>query len=226
MTFGLDFAIMCFNPDTCPLKYQDFLVGENSQYMRKILITIFILSLTLISPATAGQIETSQNRELIQPAIKVKPADERTRILADYFAKYNSPFENHAQDFIDAADTYGVDWKLVPAIAGVESTFGKNSYGYNAWGWGIYGNQALNFASWRTGIYTVTGGLKENYINNGLTEPLAMNRAYAASPTWGTRVNYFIRDLSYFSNNYSRDVDSGVIKIKEAAESGELVSEN
>src|SRR3989338_10148217 len=122
--------------------------------MKKYLIFLFICALTLINPATAGQIENAPNRELVQPELQIKEADERTRILADYFAKYNSPFEYHAQDFIDAADEYDVDWKLVPSIAGVESTFGKRTYGYNAWGWGIYGDQTLNFASWRTGIYT------------------------------------------------------------------------
>lgn len=131
--------------------------------------------------------------------VEAKQLDKKAQILADYFHQYNSPLENHAQDFVDAADQYGVDWKLVPSISGVESTFGKNSYGYNAWGWGIYGNQALGFNSWREGIYTVTSGLKSGYIERGLTDPFSMNRVYAASPTWGWRVNYFMNDLDRFS---------------------------
>ncbi len=136
--------------------------------------------------------------ETYQP-VETRQLDKRAQILADYFAKYNSPFEYQAQDFIDAADQYGIDWKLVPAISGVESTFGKQSYGYNAWGWGIYGDNTLDFKSWKDGIYTVTGGLKQNYIDKGLTDPFAMNRAYAASPLWGRKVNYFIKDLEKFT---------------------------
>lgn len=129
--------------------------------------------------------------------------DPRAKILADYLNSYNSPLALHAQDFIDAADFYGVDWKLVPSISGVESTFGKQSYGYNAWGWGIYGNQAIGFNSWKDGIYTVTAGLKQNYIDKGLTDPYSINRVYAASPTWGAHVSYFLADLTNYANKYS-----------------------
>ncbi len=136
-------------------------------------------------------------------AVEAKQLDPRAQILSEYFKKYNSPFENQAQNFVDAADKYGIDWKLVPAIAGVESTFGKHSYGYNAWGWGIYGDQALGFNSWKTGIDTVTGGLKTGYIDKGLTDPYSMNRVYAASPTWGSRVAYFIEDIQAFARGYT-----------------------
>lgn len=144
-------------------------------------------------------IEEAPQYVLEQKQPEIKELDERAKILADYFASYNSPFEYQAQDFIDAADQHGVDWKLVPAIAGVESTFGKQSYGYNAWGWGIYGDNTLNFKSWRDGIYTVTAGLKENYIDKGLTNPYAMNKVYAASPAWGWKVDFFMKDLEKFN---------------------------
>lgn len=132
--------------------------------------------------------------------IVAKQADPRVLVLRKYFAKFNSPLADHAQDFIDAADTYGLDWKLVPAISGVESTFGKAiPGGYNGWGWGVYGNQALGFTSWRDGIFTVSKGLKEDYIARGLTNPYSMNSRYAASPTWGSRVDFFMKDLNSFA---------------------------
>lgn len=171
--------------------------------MKNKFVTLLILLITLAIPTPVGHAEAMPlDRQIIQPDPQAKEIDQRTRILAAYFAKYNSPFQYHAGDFIDAADTYGVDWKLVPAISGVESTFGKHSYGYNAWGWGIYGDQRLNFSSWRRGIFTVTEGLKTKYINNGLTEPLTMNKRYASSLTWGTRVNYFMNDLDKFADDY------------------------
>jgi hypothetical protein len=135
--------------------------------------------------------------------VQSKQLDDRAATLAAYFRQYNSPLEYQAQDFIDAADTYKVDWKLVPAIAGVESTFGKHiPGGYNAWGWGVYGDQSLGFSSWRDGIFTVTGGLKTGYIDKGLTDPYAMNRVYAASPTWGAHVSHFLADIDQFAATY------------------------
>lgn len=133
--------------------------------------------------------------------IEVKKIDRQAKILAQYLAKFDSPLQNHAQDFIDAANTYQLDWKLLPAIAGVESTFGKQiPGGFNAWGWGVYGTQAVYFSSWRDGIFTIAKGLRENYFNKGLTDPFSINRAYAASPFWGGKVAYFMQDLENFAN--------------------------
>ncbi len=145
------------------------------------------------------------------PRIELRALDRRAVILQAYLAKYNSPLQYHAQDFVDAADTYNLDWKLVPAIAGVESTFGKHVPGghnpaftsYNAWGWGVYGDQSLGFQSWKDGIFTVTGGLRNGYFNKGLTNPYTINKKYASSPTWGMHVSFFLADLNKFEANFN-----------------------
>ncbi len=110
-----------------------------------------------------------------------------------------------AQDFIDAADASGMDWELLPAIGGVESTFCKFiPGGYNAWGWGVYGNQAIYFKSWREGMFTVSAGLRKNYINRGLTDPASINRMYSTSSKWSTNVTYFLTDIEKFEAQYER----------------------
>ncbi|MBI2596762.1 glucosaminidase domain-containing protein [Candidatus Daviesbacteria bacterium] len=135
--------------------------------------------------------------------IEAKQLDPKAKILAQYLAKYNSPLENHAQDFIDAAKEYNLDWKLVPSIAGVESTFGKFiPGGYNGWGWGVYGTQAIYFSSWREAIFTVSKGLRENYYDKGLTDLYSINKAYAASPYWAGKVDYFMGDLEKFTSEF------------------------
>lgn len=140
--------------------------------------------------------------------VEAKRLDSRAKILALYFAQYNSPLEYNAQDFVDAADSYSLDWKLVAAISGVESTFGKFiPGGYNGWGWGVYGTQAIYFDSWRDGIYTVSKGLKENYIDKGYNDPYAMNRIYAESATWGSKVAYFMKDIEKFA--LERELNEG-----------------
>lgn len=160
-------------------------------------------------------------------SVEAKAVDKRVVVLKDYLEKYDSPLVNQASDFVEAADLYGVDWKLVPAISGVESTFGKQiPGGFNAWGWGVYGNQALGFESWRHGIFTVTKGLRENYINKGLTEPFAMNKVYASSTHWGTNVTYFMTDLEKFSQPYeiNNNVAPVLTAVSDAGESARLKS--
>lgn len=138
-----------------------------------------------------------------QIQVEAKTLDKRAKILSEYLKKYNSPLQFHAQDFIEASDTYQIDWRLAPSIAGVESTFGKAiPGGFNGWGWGVYGTQAIYFESWKDGIYTVSEGLKKNYIDKGLKDPHSMNRVYAASPYWGSKVNYFLNDLENFAQNF------------------------
>ncbi len=158
--------------------------------------------------------------------IEARKLDQRAAILSDYLAKYDSPLQYHAQDFIDAAETYNLDWKMLPAIAGVESTFGKFiPGGFNGWGWGVYGTQAIYFTSWRDAIFTISKGLREGYLDQGLTDPFAMNRVYAASPVWGMKVNYFMNDMEQFANQYEAEKSEAASIAKTpyiAAVSGQL----
>lgn len=145
-----------------------------------------------------------------------KRADQRALVLQKYLSKYNAPLQYHAQDFVEAADKYNVDWRLVAAISGVESTYGKHTPGgYNGWGWGVPGNgSAIYFDSWRDGIFTVTEGLKYKYIDRGLTDPYSMNRKYAASPTWGVRVATIMGDMDKYSRTVAREDGFGDFQAK------------
>lgn len=136
--------------------------------------------------------------------------DIRIAILMDYLTQYNSPLTPYAADFIKAADQYHIDWKLVVSISGAESQFGhyvpgdqqRNPFSYNAWGWGVYADKVVNFRSWQEGIYTVSKGLRENYLNKGLSNPYTINSVYASDPNWANHVSYFLQDLSHFAQQY------------------------
>lgn len=166
----------------------------------------------------------------IQHQVIARKLDPKAEILSKYLVKQDSPLQDHAQDLIDAANEYGLDWKLVAAISGVESTFGKfTPGGYNGWGWGVYGNQAIYFKSWREAIFAVSQGLKQNYIDRGLINPYQMNTAYAASPYWGSKVTFFMNDLDNFAKSYeSPEQVSEIVApaTKVAATSGRLANLN
>jgi beta-N-acetylglucosaminidase len=187
--------------------------------LQKLLAGVLLTSALLFPVNAQAQIFNASNTQVVE--IEAKSIDKRAQIIKDYLAKHNSPLENSAQDFIEAADKYGIDWKLVVSISGVESTFGKRIPGghdplytsYNGWGWGVYGDNSLGFKSWRDAIYTISKGLRENYVDKGYKEPLVMNKKYAASPTWGVRVVYFMNEIDKFAKGYPFDVELEEIEV-------------
>ena len=133
-----------------------------------------------------------------------KPSDERVTRLRAFLESYNSPLADEAETFVEEADKNNLDWKLVAAIAGVESTFGKQipPGSYNAWGWGIpTGAQSgIGFADWGQGIATVSDGLAKNYFGRGAKTLYDVGWIYAANGnSWGNHVTLFYNQIAAFS---------------------------
>ena len=125
--------------------------------------------------------------------------NEQIRLLGLYLESHNSPLVPYADLFIEKAEQYGLpDWKLVPAISGVESTFGKHipQNSYNAWGWT---NGAYSFTCWESAIDEVTKTIGQKYIARGLDTPEKMSHVYAPpSITWASKVRFFMQKISDF----------------------------
>lgn len=158
----------------------------------------FIVFIFLINSKNvyAAEIPAGSSAALLKPIAKTP--DNRVKILREFLGEYNSPLVPYASDFVEIADKYDLDWKLVVSISGVESTFGKQiTYSsFNGWGWGIYGTNTIRFSSWTEGIETVSQGLRTNYLNKwGVQDVYGIGRFYAASPTWAQRVSYFMRKI-------------------------------
>lgn len=129
-------------------------------------------------------------------------ADGRVAKLQQYFAFHNSPLEPYAQNIVDAADTYGLDYKILPAIAGQESGWCRNiiAGSFNCWGWGIYKNHVTRFSDYPAAIDAVSQGLAKNYIKRGLTTTEQIMSVYNPTSTanggsWARGVNYFLDQL-------------------------------
>lgn len=172
--------------------------------MKNIFILIFlsILIMTKTSNVYAQEFAAGSSAALLKPLAE-KASDSRAKILKNFLEQYNSPLVPFAQDFAAIADKYDIDWKLVVAISGVESTFGQQipNESFNGWGWGIYGDNIIRFSSWSEGIETVSQGLRTNYINKlGTNDVYEIGRLYAASPTWAQRVDYFMRKIDEFKD--------------------------
>jgi len=61
--------------------------------------------------------------------------DPRFAILRSFFAKTNCPARHYTEAFLDAADRYALDWRLLPSLSFIESTGGKSAKNNNMFGW-------------------------------------------------------------------------------------------
>lgn len=132
----------------------------------------------------------------------VSYVDARATIIENFFNKYNSILSKYSQIFIDVADKYHLDYRLLPAISMQESIGGKRVIpnSYNPFGYGIYGTKVTRFDSWEQGIEVVGKGLRENYLDEGLANPDNIMAKYtppslAIGGTWAKGVNHFMEEL-------------------------------
>ena len=172
--------------------------------MKTKLLLLILLAVTILNPQRAfAQDKASVSSSDSQiPNVKQTGFDSRVKILTSYLKQYNSPLVPYASDFVAAADKYNLDWRLVAAISGVESTFGKEipTNSYNAWGWGVYGDNVINFKSWSNGIDTVSQGLRERYMDQwGGQDIYQIGTMYAASPAWAGHVQLYLNKIQEFA---------------------------
>lgn len=126
--------------------------------------------------------------------------DARIEILSSFFQKYDSDLEPFSQEIIDAADRYGLDFRLIPSIAMQESNLCKKIIkdSYNCWGFGIYGDKVKKFKNYSNAIDTVTKTLVTDYKAHGLVTPNQIMIKYTPSSngSWARSVNHFMDILS------------------------------
>lgn len=169
--------------------------------MKKLFTLILTILMLLGSNSDSFANDLSKDSaKLYNSSISAKQ-DNRAIVLKHFLTEHDSPLAPYSNDFVSFADKYNLDWKLVAAISGLESTFGQqipyNSY--NGWGWGVYGDNVIRFSSWKEGIETISKGLRENYLKqNTVSDPYIIGPTYASSPTWAERVAYFMRAIDNY----------------------------
>jgi len=175
----------------------------------KLLFIFFIIVFAGIFPKTIKAAENSSaSSAVFVNAYNPFSNDIRVQVLRKFLEHYDSPLAPFAKTFVESADENNLDWKLVAAISGLESTFGQQIpvKSYNAWGWGVYGDNVIRFASWEEGIKTISKGLRERYIKNwGAENIYQIGAMYAASPTWASRIVYLMGKIEEFKLQNPRD---------------------
>jgi hypothetical protein len=121
-----------------------------------------------------------------QIAVPSYEHDPRATVLRDFFEALDSPAVDLTEVFLLAADRHGLDWRLLPSIAILESGGGKESMNNNILGWD---SCRESFPSVQAGIHTVADQLANSrlYKNKDLDRKLRLynqNTAYPAKVKW------------------------------------------
>lgn len=123
--------------------------------------------------------------------------DPRITTLQTFFEKKQSPLVDSAATFIEVADYYGLDWKLLPAIAGVESGFEKagNTSDFNPFGY-MCNDHPCRFSSFDQAIRRVartlgTGIAYKGYRETGSLYILAEVYNHCSPEDWSKKIIYF-----------------------------------
>ncbi len=122
--------------------------------------------------------------EVDVPLQEITEKSKRAGRIRSFYERWNAPMALQAEYIVDAAQRYGIDWRLIPAISIVESSGGRYCFRpYNAFGWGKMG-----FNSYEEAIETVTHGLALKY---GTDNPYAIAPRYnpVTPSAWASKVS-------------------------------------
>ena len=173
-------------------------------FCRGIVLGLIFLALTL--PAVSFKLNNNPANaalaEGVEPVVntitaKVKlEKDNRVENLHAHLESKNSPLADLAEVFVEVADEYDLDYRFLPAIAGIESGFGRvqldNSYNPFGWGGGY-----IYFESFEEAIRTVGFELYERYVQLGADTPAEIGPSYCPPNfvRWIAGVTEFMEEI-------------------------------
>lgn len=127
----------------------------------------------------------------------VEISDLRPILVANFLK--GTKLEPYADYIVQISDKYGIDYRLIPAIAMKESGAGNaiNESTHNAWG---FENGRTSWSSWEEAIDKVAKTLKVRYLDRGMTTPEEMMPVYAPPQVttggkWAKDINRFFLEL-------------------------------
>lgn len=168
-------------------------------FRTKYLVESLVSSTQIISQSSPYELFAALPEQIGGLANSVATGDARSLILKNFLTLNKSPLANYSDLLVETADKYSLDFRLIPAIAMVESTGGRviPAGSHNAWG---FANGATRFGSWEEAIEKVAKTLKEDYINKGLATPELIMPKYAPPSVakggpWAKGVNFFFEKL-------------------------------
>jgi hypothetical protein len=132
--------------------------------------------------------------ETISPS-DVVPPPGRADKLESFFESYHCPQPFYTADYLRAADTYHLDYRLLPAISIIESKCGQYRKWNNRWGWtAVHG-----FSTVRAGINFVASRLAQSYFYKDKTTEGKL-LVYNPSPRYSQVVKQLMGEIEDLEN--------------------------
>ncbi len=142
---------------------------------------------------------SSEDRDNMDYKGMVLAAEARPLIIKNYLEKYDSPLAPYSDLIFEVSQKYGIDYRLIPAIAQQESNLCKKAPEncFNCWGVGIHSRGRMCFESYPDAIEWFARYLRVEYIDKGMTTPEEMMPKYCplSSGSWAFGVNQFMDEL-------------------------------
>jgi hypothetical protein len=150
--------------------------------MYKVLLAISVLILP---------VGVSIRQSAVPASWSVSVNDPRLLRLEQFFAQWDCPLRKSAEEFLIAADTNQLDWRLLPSISMVESSGGKDYTNNNVFGWDSCHER---FPSVQAGIHIVASRLANSklYKDKDLDTKLS---TYNPLPDYPNRVKALMQTL-------------------------------
>ena len=115
------------------------------------MMKLFTSGMFVFAGVVSLPVGMSHRQTAVHPAPDYR-SDPRLTTLRDFFRKFACPAEKYSAAFLEAADQYELDWRLLPSISFVESTGGKSAPHNNLFGWD---SGRAHFPTATAGIHTV-----------------------------------------------------------------------
>lgn len=146
-------------------------------------------SMVLVAGLISVPAAVSHSAENASPPTQF--VDARLVRLQQFFEARDCPLREVAADFLQAADRYALDWRLLPSISMIESSGGKDFRNNNVFGWDT---PLQSFSSVREGIHYVAAQLarSDRYKNKSLDGKL---RTYNPNPEYSGKVKAVMQAL-------------------------------
>lgn len=164
--------------------------------------------------ATENSFQNFTDSDQAQVKSIVETDDARAELVARFLERYSSPltpYSYYGQLFVDLADKYGFDFRLLPAIAMQESNLCKNipAGSYNCLGFGIHEQGTLTFSGFEANFERAAKELKMYYIDEGLTTPQEIMTKYTphSDGSWADSVNQWMTEMRYDDRDLGREID-------------------